>query len=484
VDLISALEISESVRSRKISAGEMAETCLKRIEDFDSKLAAFLSVERERVRTRAREIDRLVAQGESELPLAGVPVAVKDNICTRHLRTTCGSKILQNYIPPYNATVIERLERAGAFVIGKTNCDEFGMGSSTENSAYQVTRNPFDLDRVPGGSSGGSAVAVSTAMASLGLGSETGGSVRQPASFCNVMGLKPTYGRISRYGLVAFASSLDCIGAFARSAQDMALFLSVISGRDEHDATSAPVPVPDYLSELKDGVRGMRLGIPREFFGAGLDGRIKLAVDQAVGNLAALECEIVEVSLPHTEYAVADYYIIAPAEASSNLARYDGVRYGYRAPNPRDLSEMYSKSRSEGFGPEVKRRIMIGTYALSSGYYDAYYRRAMQVRTLIKKDYEQAFEKVDALVTPVSPTPPFKIGEKTDDPLAMYLSDIFTVTANLAGIPSLSIPCGFTADGLPIGLQLHANQFQEATILRIAEAYVRGYPVTAPPFKF
>jgi aspartyl-tRNA(Asn)/glutamyl-tRNA(Gln) amidotransferase subunit A len=484
VDLISALEISESVRSRKISAGEMAETCLKRIEDFDSKLAAFLSVERERVRTRAREIDRLVAQGESELPLAGVPVAVKDNICTRHLRTTCGSKILQNYIPPYNATVIERLERAGAFVIGKTNCDEFGMGSSTENSAYQVTRNPFDLDRVPGGSSGGSAVAVSTAMASLGLGSETGGSVRQPASFCNVMGLKPTYGRISRYGLVAFASSLDCIGAFARSAQDMALFLSVISGRDEHDATSAPVPVPDFLSELKDGVRGMRLGIPREFFGAGLDGRIKLAVDQAVGNLAALECEIVEVSLPHTEYAVADYYIIAPAEASSNLARYDGVRYGYRAPNPRDLSEMYSKSRSEGFGPEVKRRIMIGTYALSSGYYDAYYRRAMQVRTLIKKDYEQAFEKVDALVTPVSPTPPFKIGEKTDDPLAMYLSDIFTVTANLAGIPSLSIPCGFTADGLPIGLQLHANQFQEATILRIAEAYVRGYPVTAPPFKF
>jgi aspartyl-tRNA(Asn)/glutamyl-tRNA(Gln) amidotransferase subunit A len=484
VDLISALEISESVRSRKISAGEMAETCLKRIEDFDSKLAAFLSVERERVRTRAREIDRLVAQGESELPLAGVPVAVKDNICTRHLRTTCGSKILQNYIPPYNATVIERLERAGAFVIGKTNCDEFGMGSSTENSAYQVTRNPFDLDRVPGGSSGGSAVAVSTAMASLGLGSETGGSVRQPASFCNVMGLKPTYGRISRYGLVAFASSLDCIGAFARSAQDMALFLSVISGRDEHDATSAPVPVPDYLSELKDGVRGMRLGIPREFFGAGLDGRIKLAVDQAVGNLAALECEIVEVSLPHTEYAVADYYIIAPAEASSNLARYDGVRYGYRAPNPRDLSEMYSKSRSEGFGPEVKRRIMIGTYALSSGYYDAYYRRAMQVRTLIKKDYEQAFEKVDALATPVSPTPPFKIGEKTDDPLAMYLSDIFTVTANLAGIPSLSIPCGFTADGLPIGLQLHANQFHEATILRIAEAYGRAYPVAAPRFKF
>jgi aspartyl-tRNA(Asn)/glutamyl-tRNA(Gln) amidotransferase subunit A len=484
VEFTSALEISEDVRSRKVSAVEVAEACLRRIDDFDSKLGAFLSVEPERVKSRAQEIDRLVARGERALPLAGVPVAVKDNICTRHLRTTCGSKILQNYIPPYNATVVERLEQAGAFVIGKTNCDEFGMGSSTENSAYQVTRNPFDLDRVPGGSSGGSAVAVSTAMASLGLGSETGGSVRQPASFCSVLGLKPTYGRLSRYGLVAFASSLDCIGAFARSSWDLALFLSVISGHDEHDSTSAPLPVPDYLAELKDGIRGMRLGIPREFFSSGLDGRVKLAIDKAIGDLAALDCEMVDVSLPHTEYAVADYYIIAPAEASSNLARYDGVRYGYRVPNPRDLSEMYSRSRSQGFGPEVKRRIMIGTYALSSGYYDAYYRRAMQVRTLIKKDYEQAFESVDALVTPVSPTPPFKIGEKIDDPLAMYLSDIFTVTANLAGIPSLSIPCGFTADGLPIGLQLHGNQFHEATILRIAEAYGRAYPVAASPFKF
>ena len=425
-----------------------------------------------------------MAGGETELPLAGVPVAVKDNICTRHLRTTCGSKILQNYIPPYNATAVERLEQAGAFVIGKTNCDEFGMGSSTENSAYKVTRNPYDLDRVPGGSSGGSAVAVSTSMACLALGSETGGSVRQPASFCNVMGLKPTYGRISRYGLVAFASSLDCIGAFARSPRDLAAFLSVISGRDEHDATSAPVAVPDYLSGLTDGVRGTRLGIPREFFGAGLDPQVKLAIDKAIEDLAALGCEPVDISLPHTEYAVADYYIIAPAEASSNLARYDGVRYGYRVSNPPDLSEMYSRSRSEGFGPEVKRRIMIGTYALSSGYYDAYYRRAMQVRTLIKKDYDRAFEAADVLITPVSPTPPFKIGEKIDDPLAMYLSDIFTVTANLAGITSLSMPCGFTPDGLPIGVQLHANQFQEAAILRVAEAYAGAYPVTAPPFKF
>jgi aspartyl-tRNA(Asn)/glutamyl-tRNA(Gln) amidotransferase subunit A len=484
VDLTNALEISQSVKSRKVSAPEVAESYLKRIDEYDSKLAAFLAVEPERVRARALEIDRLVAGGETVLPLAGVPVAVKDNICTRHLRTTCGSRILQNYRPPYNATAVERLEQAGALVIGKTNCDEFGMGSSTENSAYHVTRNPYDLDRVPGGSSGGSAVAVSTAMACLALGSETGGSVRQPASFCNVLGLKPTYGRISRYGLVAFASSLDCIGPFARSPQELALFLSVISGRDERDATSAPVPVPDYLAALADKVRGMRLGIPREFFGAGLDARVKLAIDQAIKDLAALGCELVDVSLPHTEYAVADYYIIAPAEASSNLARYDGVRYGYRVSNPPDLSEMYSRSRSEGFGAEVKRRIMIGTYALSSGYYDAYYRRAMQVRTLIKKDYDKAFEAADVLVTPVSPTPPFKIGEKVDDPLAMYLSDIFTVTANLAGIPSLSTRCGFTPDGLPIGLQLHGNQFQEAAILRVAEAYARAYPVAAPPFKF
>ena len=484
MDLTNALEISQGVKSRKVSAREVAEAYLKRIDEFDSRLAAFLAVEPERVRARAQEIDRRVAGGETVLPLAGVPVAVKDNICTRHLRTTCGSRILQNYRPHYNATAVDRLEQAGALVIGKTNCDEFGMGSSTEHSAYQVTRNPYDLDRVPGGSSGGSAVAVSTAMACLALGSETGGSVRQPASFCNVLGLKPTYGRISRYGLVAFASSLDCIGPFARSPRDLALFLSVISGRDEHDATSAPVPVPDYLAGLADNVRGIRLGIPREFFGAGLDARVKLAIDQAIKNLAALGCELVDVSLPHTEYAVADYYIIAPAEASSNLARYDGVRYGYRVSNPSDLSEMYSRSRSEGFGAEVKRRIMIGTYALSSGYYDAYYRRAMQVRTLIKKDYDKAFEAADVLVTPVSPTPPFKIGEKADDPLAMYLSDIFTVTANLAGIPSLSTPCGFTPDGLPVGLQLQGNQFQEAAILRVAEAYARAYPVAAPPFKF
>ncbi len=456
---------------------------MRRIDAVDGRLRAFLTVAQERVFSRASEVDALVAAGGQPLPLAGVPVAVKDNICTRHLRTTCGSKILNNYVPPYSATVIERLEAGGAIVVGKTNCDEFAMGSSTENSAFQVTRNPYDLERVPGGSSGGSAVAVAVGMAALALGSETGGSVRQPASFCNVVGMKPTYGRISRYGLVAFASSLDNVAPIAHSPRDLALFLSVIAGRDERDSTSARIPVPDYLAELDKPVRGMRLGVPKEFFGEGLDARVGKAVDSAIRKAASLGCELVDISLPHTEYAIADYYIIAPAEASSNLARYDAVRYGYRAPDVNDLSEMYKRSRSEGFGAEVKRRIMIGTYALSSGYYEAYYGRAMKVRTLIRRDYDRAFERVDALLTPVSPTPPFKIGEKVEDPLAMYLSDIYTVTANLAGIPSLSVPCGFTSDGLPIGLQVLGNQFQEATILRLAHAYMQAFPVSSPLLK-
>jgi aspartyl-tRNA(Asn)/glutamyl-tRNA(Gln) amidotransferase subunit A len=390
---------------------------------------------------------------------------------------------LEHYIPPYSATAVERLENAGAVVIGKTNCDEFAMGSSTENSAFQVTRNPYDLDRVAGGSSGGSAVAVAAGMATLALGSETGGSVRQPASFCNVVGLKPTYGRISRYGLVAFASSLDNIGSFANSTRDMALLLSVIAGHDEHDSTSAVVPLADYAAELEQPVRGMRLGIPKEYFGAGLDPAVRVVIERALKNAEALGCDLVEVSMPHTDYAIADYYIIAPAEASSNLARYDGVRYGYRVPGEKELLEMYKRTRSAGFGAEVKRRIMIGTYALSSGYYEAYYGRAMKVRTLIKRDYEQAFEKVHALLTPVSPTPPFRIGERSEDPLAMYLSDIYTVTANLAGVPSLSLPCGFTPEGLPVGLQILAYQFREALILRLAEQYSRAFPVTAPPLK-
>jgi aspartyl-tRNA(Asn)/glutamyl-tRNA(Gln) amidotransferase subunit A len=482
MNLEDAHQIRDTVNSGEVSARDWAEAALKRIDAVDSKLDVFLTVEPETVLTRADEVDRAVK--EKSLPLAGVPIAVKDNICTRCLRTTCGSKILQDYIPPYNATAIDRLGKAGAVVVGKVNCDEFAMGSSTENSAFKVTRNPYDPERVPGGSSGGSAVAVAAAMAPLALGSETGGSVRQPASFCNVLGLKPTYGRVSRYGLVAFASSLDCIAPVANNPRDIALLLSVIAGRDDHDATSAPFRVPDYVSELQKPLGKMKLGVPREFFGEGLDPEVKSIVEAGIGNAESLGCELQEVSLPHTKYAVADYYIIAPAEASSNLARYDGVKYGYRSQDYEDLIDMYKKSRSRGFGPEVKRRIMLGTYALSSGYYDAYYGRAMKVRTLIKRDYDRAFEKVDALLSPVSPTPAFKIGEKTSDPLAMYLSDIYTVTANLAGIPSLSLPCGFTGKGLPVGLQLLANQFQEGMLLRLAEYYTQAFPLSGPAIKF
>ncbi len=481
MDIKDAYQIQRAVNSGEVSAREIAQTALDRINEIDSSLGAFLTVEPARVLDRADEIDRTVK--ERPLPLAGVPVAIKDNICTRHMRTTCGSRILEHYIPPYSATAIERLEQAGAIVIGKANCDEFAMGSSTENSAFQVTRNPYDPGRVSGGSSGGSAVAVAAGMTPLALGSETGGSVRQPASFCNVLGLKPTYGRVSRYGLVAFASSLDCIAPIANNPRDMALVLGQIAGRDERDSTSSPVPVPDYLSELNQPVRGMRVGIPKEFFGEGLDPEVKSIIETGIRNAGALGCELIDISLPHTQYAIADYYIIAPAEASSNLARYDGVRYGYRVAAPRDLLDMYQRTRSTAFGPEVKRRIMIGTYALSSGYYEAYYGRAMRVRTLIKRDYDRAFEKVDALLSPVSPTPAFKIGEKISDPLSMYLSDIYTVTANLAGIPSLSLPCGFTPGGLPVGLQILANQFHEGTLLRLAGAYTEAYPLSAPPPK-
>ncbi len=481
INLKNAHEIRDAVNSGKVSAREVVHAALNRIDASNGALGAFLVLNAEQALARADSVDQM--KREQALPLAGVPIAIKDNICTRNLRTSCGSKILENYIPPYSATVVERLEKAGAIVIGKTNCDEFAMGSSTENSAFMATRNPYDLDRVSGGSSGGSAVAVAAGMAPLALGSDTGGSVRQPASFCNVLGLKPTYGRVSRYGLVAYASSLDCISPLANSSKDMALVLATISGRDERDATSAPAPVPDYVGELSMPVRGMRLGIPREFYGEGLHPEVKAVIEAGIRNAEALGCELVDVSLPHTQYAIADYYIIAPAEASSNLARFDGVRYGFRIPDPKDLLDMYKRTRSEGFGAEVKRRIMIGTYALSSGYYEAYYGRAMRVRTLIKQDYDRAFEKVDALLSPVSPTPAFKIGEKVSDPLAMYLSDIYTVTANLAGIPAISVPCGFTRDGLPVGLQIFARQFQESTLLRLTEAYTQAYPVTAPPLK-
>jgi aspartyl-tRNA(Asn)/glutamyl-tRNA(Gln) amidotransferase subunit A len=483
VNLRSAEEIRDAVRSGKTQAVEVTRAALARISEVDPILRAFITVDEEKALARAVAVDEWIRQGGAGLHLAGVPVAIKDNICTRNLRTTCGSRILESYIPPYNATVVDRLENAGAVIVGKTNCDEFAMGSSTENSAFQVTRNPYDLDRVAGGSSGGSAVAVAAGMATLALGSETGGSVRQPASFCNVLGMKPTYGRISRYGLVAFASSLDNIAPISNNPRDMALCLSIIAGHDRHDATSAGAPLSDYLAELEQPLRRMRLGVPKEYFGEGLDPAVRAIVEQAVKNAGSLGCELIEVSMPHTEYAIADYYIIAPAEASSNLARYDGVRYGYRSPGQKELSEMYSHSRSAGFGAEVKRRIMIGTYALSSGYYEAYYGRAMKVRTLIKRDYEQAFEKVHALLTPVSPTPAFRIGERMEDPLSMYLSDIYTVTANLAGIPSLSLPCGFTPEGLPVGLQILAYQFREASVLRLAEHYARAFPVAAPPLK-
>lgn len=482
MNLSSAWTIRDAVNSGQLSAVEVARAALARIEAVDPTLRAFITVEPERVLARAADVDRLV-RASGAMSLAGVPVAVKENICTRHLKTTCCSKILANFLPPYNATAVERMERSGAVVIGKTNCDEFAMGSSTENSAFQTTRNPYDLERVAGGSSGGSCVAVAAGMAALALGSETGGSVRQPGSFCNVLGLKPTYGRISRYGLVAFASSLDCIGPFARDPRDLALLLSVIAGRDENDSTTAPAPVPDYVAEMSRPVIGMRLGIPREYLGPGLDPDVRVIMDQGLRKAEALGCRLIEISMPHTEYAIADYYIIAPAEASSNLARYDAVRYGYRAPGPKDLSEMYPESRSAGFGPEVKRRIMIGTYALSSGYYEAYYGRAMRVRTLIKRDFDEAFEKVDALLAPVSPTPAFKIGEKTQDPLEMYLSDIYTVTANLSGVPALSLPCGFTPAGLPVGLQVVANQFEESAILRFAEAYIQAFPLAPPALK-
>ncbi len=483
MNFTSACEIRDAVQAGKASAKEVATQALARIKEADPALRAFLTVDENKALERAAAVDEWVQRRVSNLPLAGVPVAVKDNICTRNLRTTCGSRILEHYVPPYNATVIERLDSAGAVVIGKTNCDEFAMGSSTENSAFQITRNPYDLERVAGGSSGGSAVAVAAGMAPLALGSETGGSVRQPASFCNVMGLKPTYGRISRYGLVAFASSLDNIGLISNTPRDMALLLSVIAGRDEHDATSATAPVGDYEAALAEPVRGLRLGIPKEYFGEGLEPSVRAVIEGALKNFATLGCELVEISLPHTDYAIADYYIIAPAEASSNLARYDGVRYGERAPGVKELAEMYTSTRNAGFGAEVKRRIMIGTYALSSGYYEAYYGRAMRVRTLIKQDYEKAFEKVHALLTPVSPTPAFRVGERIEDPLAMYLSDIYTVTANLAGVPSLSLPCGFTDEGLPVGAQILAYQFREAVILKLAEHYFSSFPVSAPPLK-
>ncbi len=473
------------LRNDDSTSRQKVEFSVNAAEKLNETLNAFLQIDRSGALRRAEEIDKNPQRSTKELPLRGVPIAIKDNICVRGLQTSCGSKILGDYHPPYNATVIERLQNAGAIVIGKTNCDEFAMGSSNENSAFGPVRNPWDTTRVPGGSSGGSAASVAAGIVPVALGSDTGGSVRQPASLCGVVGLKPTYGRNSRYGLVAFASSLDQVGIFARRVRDVAQILGVIAGRDSHDATTADVAVPDYvgslLSEEERDLKGVRIGFPSALFGAGLDQEVEALVKSAVDVYRELGAEIVDIELPHASYAIAVYYIIATAEASSNLARFDGVRYGFRAEEAPELRQMYRKTREEGFGPEVKRRIMLGTYVLSAGYYDAYYRKAQQVRTLIKDDFRRAFTSCDALITPTSPTPAFAIGEKVDDPLAMYLNDIYTVTANLAGVPGLSVPCGLSSARLPIGFQLLGPYWSEPTLFRLAHAYEHVRPFNERP---
>jgi aspartyl-tRNA(Asn)/glutamyl-tRNA(Gln) amidotransferase subunit A len=481
--MVAALTISriqDGLRKREFSAEELAREALRFAEDENPKTNAYLHLAPERALDAARAVDRKLARGDDAGPLAGVPVAVKDVIVTRGVRTTAGSRLLAGYIPPYDATAIARLERAGGVILGKTNCDEFAMGSSNENSAFGPVRNPAAPDRVPGGSSGGSAAAVAQGTAVVALGSDTGGSVRQPASFCGVVGVTPTYGRVSRYGLIAFASSLDHIGQFGRTVHDAALLLQVVAGRDEMDSTSAFAPVPDYVSGLDGSVRGMKLGLPREYF-KGLPAETADSILSGVEALKRLGCEVRDVSLPHTDYAVACYYIICTAEASSNLARYDGVRYTARSTGSDTLSEMYRNTRGEGFGAECKRRIMLGTYVLSAGYYDAYYLKAQKVRALIARDFEDAFRQVDALITPVSPFPAFKLGEKVNDPLAMYLSDIYTITCDLAGVPAMSVPCGRAAEGLPVGMQILARHFDEVGMFRLAHAFEQA---AGPPATF
>jgi aspartyl-tRNA(Asn)/glutamyl-tRNA(Gln) amidotransferase subunit A len=468
--------IRADLAAKRFSAEELARQTLAFAEAENPKTNAYLTFSPERALAVARRVDERLATGEDPGPLAGVPIAIKDVILTRGVRTTCGSRLLANYIPPYDATAVTRIEQAGGVIVGKTNCDEFAMGSSTENSAFGPVRNPVALDRVPGGSSGGSAAVIAQDTTVLALGSDTGGSIRQPASFCGVTGVTPTYGRVSRYGLAAFASSLDHIGPLSRTVRDSARLLHVIAGRDEMDSTSAFAPVPDYVAALDGNVRGMKIGLPKEFFD-GLDSAIANLILAAVEELKKLGCEVREIQLPHTPYAVACYYVIATAEASSNLARYDGVRYTARASSGTTLSGMYRVTRDEGFGAECKRRIMLGTYVLSAGYYDAYYLKAQKVRALVARDYARAFEQVDAIAGPVSPFPAFKLGEKLDDPVAMYLSDIYTITGDLAGIPCMSVPCGNTADGLPVGLQILTRHFNELDMFRLADAYQRATTV-------
>ena len=463
-------EIHDLLDTREVSARDVTEAFYRRIEAVDDRVHAYLILTRELALEQADRADHRRQTGESG-PLLGIPLAIKDVICTKGVRTTCGSKILHNFVPPYDATVIEHLKAAGAILLGKTNMDEFAMGSSTEHSAYGITHNPWDLSTIPGGSSGGSAAAVAADECAAALGTDTGGSIRQPAACCGIVGLKPTYGRVSRYGLVAFASSLDQIGPMTKDVRDAALLMNVIGGRDRRDSTSVDLPMPDFTRALTGGAQGLRLGIPREYFIEGIEPEVERAMRAAIKVLQEVGATTAEVSLPHTAYGVAAYYILAPSEASSNLARYDGIKYGYRTPHWSNLRDMYMRTRDEGFGAEVKRRIMLGTFALSAGYYEAYYKKAQQVRTLIRRDFEAAFRDVDALVAPVAPTPAFKIGEKTNDPLQMYLSDVFTIPVNLAGMPGISVPCGFSSTGLPIGLQIIGKPFDEETVLRLAYAF-------------
>ncbi len=468
---LSAVQIAARVKSKEVSCLEVTDEFLARIELLEPQISAFVSVTSEEARRRASLLDRRLASGEDIGPLGGVPIGLKDNLCTKGIKTTCSSKMLENFVSPYDAHVVERLATDGAVVLGKANLDEFAMGSSTENSAFFPTKNPWDTTRVPGGSSGGSTACVAAREVAFSLGSDTGGSIRQPASFCGVVGLKPTYGLVSRYGLIAFASSLDQIGPVANSVEDAALLLQTIAGHDRRDSTSIPRAVPDYSAALTGEVAGLRIGIPREFFGQGVETEVADAVHAAVGELEKLGAQIVEISMPTTEYALACYYIIAPSEASSNLARYDGVKYGLRVVEPGDdVIQMAARSRAAGFGPEVQLRIMIGTHALSSGFYDAYYAKAQKVRTLIRQDFDAAFEKCDVLATPTTPSVAFPLGDKSSDPMAMKLADVCTIPVNMAGLPALSMPCGFHL-GLPIGLQLIGRLLDESTLLRVAGAY-------------
>jgi aspartyl-tRNA(Asn)/glutamyl-tRNA(Gln) amidotransferase subunit A len=467
-------DLARAIRARELSAVDAVRASIQRIESLDGRVGAFLARDFEGALVRAAEIDADIARARDPGPLAGVPIGVKDILLTKGLATTAGSKILRGFVPTYDATVVSKLRAAGAVIVGKLNCDEFAMGSSNENSAYHPVRNPWNLEYVPGGSSGGSAAAVCARFVSGAIGTDTGGSIRQPASLTGTVGLKPTYGRVSRFGVVAFASSLDQVGPMTRTVRDAALLLGVIAGHDPNDATSLEAAVPDYVAATRADAKGFRIGVPREAFGDGLDPEVRAAVERAIDVYRALGAEIHEVSLPHSLYGIAAYYVIATAEASSNLARYDGIRYGHRADAATDLVDLYTRTREEGFGAEVKRRIMLGTYALSAGYYDAYYLRAQRVRTLLRRDFETAFASVDAVLTPTSPTPGFRIGERSNDPLSMYLADIYTVPCNLAGLPGISIPCGFSRGGLPIGLQLLAKPLAEEALVSLASAYEQG----------